>query len=187
MNNNRYVLGDPIGRGGFGVVYLALDATTSEHVAVKEMNIDGSDGKDEKVRREYDMLMNLRHPHVVAVKGFEVRNGKAYIYMEYMAGGAVEAMLTRFKVRLHESLIRRYARQALLGLAFLHSKNIVHRDVKPANMLVTLDGSCQTSAHVRQSQRTSPCSPPCTSLARFPIWPRRRYEGSARQRRTFGP
>ena len=145
MNNNRYVLGDPIGRGGFGVVYLALDATTSVHVAVKEMNIDGSDGKDEKVRREYDMLMNLRHPHVVAVKGFEVRNGKAYIYMEYMAGGAVEAMLTRFKFRLHESLIRRYARQALLGLAFLHSKNIVHRDVKPANMLVTLDGTLKLS------------------------------------------
>ena len=124
-----------------------MDVLTSEHVAVKEMPCEGEVNTLANIKSEFDMLVSLQHPHVVGVKGFDVleEEGKAYIYLEWMPGGSVSGMLSTFKYRLHEGLIRRYVRQALLGLAYLHSNGVVHRDIKPANMLVALDGTLKLS------------------------------------------
>jgi serine/threonine protein kinase len=144
LTSTRYVLGKPIGRGGFGTVFLGMDVVTSEHVAVKEIPV-GSDDMLASSRSEFDLLTRLQHPNVVKVRGFDVQNDKAYIFMEWMPGGSVHGMITSFKFRLHESLIQRYVKQALEGLHYLHSQSIIHRDIKPANMLVTLDGTLKLS------------------------------------------
>eukprot|EP00759_Apiculatamorpha_spiralis_P047677 PhF_6_TR43324/c1_g1_i4/m.66219 len=142
VGSGRYVMGEKLGRGGFGTVYLGMDIMTAEHVAVKEINLETSDaGHVVAVRQEFDMLTKLKHQHVVGVRGFDVTKDNAYIYMEWMPGGSVQSMLSKFKFRLHENLVRRYTREALSGLAYLHSMHVVHRDIKPANMLVAQDGT----------------------------------------------
>ena len=136
-----YTLGACIGHGSFSKVYIGLHTLTGEHVAAKRIMLRNNP----TVQREFDLMTKLAHPHVVGVRDFDLLEDRAYIYMEYMPGGSVSGMLASFKFRLHEGLIRRYVRQALLGLAYLHSQGVVHRDIKPANMLVTLDGTLKLS------------------------------------------
>eukprot|EP00759_Apiculatamorpha_spiralis_P047674 PhF_6_TR43324/c1_g1_i1/m.66216 len=144
--SGRYVMGEKLGRGGFGTVYLGMDIVTAEHVAVKEVPVEASDlGAIDEIKKEFDMLTKLKHQHVVGVRGFDVTKDNAYIYMEWMPGGSVQSMLSKFKFRLHENLVRRYTREALSGLAYLHSMHVVHRDIKPANMLVAQDGTLKLS------------------------------------------
>jgi len=141
--SGRYVLGERIGKGGFGVVYLGLDLASGEHVAVKEMAAEGCDKAT--LESEFNMMVRLRHTHVVSVRSFELQDDKAYLCMEWMPGGSIAGMLSSFKYRLHEGLIRRYTRHATLGLAYLHKEGVVHRDIKPANMLVSMDGTLKLS------------------------------------------
>eukprot|EP00760_Papus_ankaliazontas_P004095 PhM_4_TR11690/c0_g1_i1/m.23729 len=146
-SNPRYVLGKRIGEGAFGAVHLGMDVTTSEHVAVKIISVHASPETIAKAEQEFLLLKKLEHEHIVRVKDFEVLpdKSKAYIYMEWMAGGSVQSTLSNFQFRLHELLIRRLTHQALLGLLFLHSNGVIHRDIKPANFLITNDGILKLS------------------------------------------
>ena len=139
---SRYVIGEQIGRGGYGVVHVGVDSTTAAQIAVKIIPVDSGSSDPQA---EYAMLLTLSHPHIVGVIGFDVRDSKAYLYMEWMPGGSVASVLHSFRFRLHETLARKYIRDALLGLVYLHSQAAVHRDIKPANMLVTMDGTLKLS------------------------------------------
>jgi len=147
LGSGRYVLGEQIGKGAFGVVYLGMDVSTAEHVAVKEMPIEDKNDLTSAaaLKAEFDNLVTLRHPNVVGVRGFDLCENKAYLYMEWMPGGSVSGMIAQFKFRLHEGLIRRYTRHVVLGLSYLHHHDVVHRDIKPGNMLVSRDGSVKLS------------------------------------------
>jgi serine/threonine protein kinase len=162
-------VGDPIGRGGFGTVYLGMDMTTARHVAVKEVTFARGEISMDQIKAEYELLSELRHPHIVEVLSFDIVADKACIYMEWMPGGSVHGMIQSFRFRLHERLIRRYIKQALLGLSFLHERGIVHRDIKPANMLVTLDGTLKLSDFGSCKTLTGKSST-ITSLAGTPVY-----------------
>eukprot|EP00759_Apiculatamorpha_spiralis_P042041 PhF_6_TR40380/c1_g7_i2/m.60137 len=99
----------------------------------------------QKVQEEYDILRRLRHSNVVAVHGIDVACDCAYIITEWMPGGSLSDMMKKMNSPLHENLIRHYTHNALSGLAFLHAHNVVHRDIKPGNMLVTLNGTLKLS------------------------------------------
>ncbi|CUG91698.1 protein kinase, putative [Bodo saltans] len=136
------VLDQVLGKGGFGVVYKAWDEEEGKHVACKEVKLI-ADNKAalQELYQEYSVLATLKHANVVKVLGFVVHQGHGRIFMEWVPSGSVQSVLQETKKGLREPIVRRYIREALQGLAYLHSRGIVHRDVKPGNMLLNGDGS----------------------------------------------
>ncbi|KAG8630056.1 hypothetical protein KVT40_001675 [Elsinoe batatas] len=152
--NLKYMKGAMIGQGSFGTVYLALHAITGELMALKQVEMPSSamntslDAKKnnmvEALKREIDLLRELKHPNIVQYLGSNSDDTHLNIFLEYVAGGSVATMLVNYG-SLPEPLISNFVRQILTGLAYLHSKDIIHRDIKGANILVDNHGSVKIS------------------------------------------
>lgn len=128
---DRYERLEYLGRGAFGVVHKGRHCRTGDLVAIKEMA--AAQGGELKV--EYDILVNLpRHPNIVKVLAFDVTKHHARLYLEWMAGGSLSDCIRRYPPT--EPLVKSYVRQMLSGLQFLHEHGIIHRDIKPRNMLI---------------------------------------------------
>lgn len=154
-DNIRYMKGALIGKGSFGSVYLALHAVTGELMAVKQVEIPAEDSGDttaiEKkknmlaaLKHEIGLLRELKHPNIVQYLGSNSDDSHLNIFLEYVPGGSVATMLVNYGP-LGESLISNFVRQILTGLAYLHSKDIIHRDIKGANILVDIKGAVKIS------------------------------------------
>lgn len=152
-DNVKWMQGALIGQGSFGSVYLALHSVTGELMAVKQVDMPSKavnevDKRKENMvaalRREIDLLRTLNHPHIVQYLGSNCKDDKFNIFLEYVAGGSVAAMLNSYG-KLKEPLIRNFVRQILDGLSYLHSKDIIHRDIKGANVLVDNKGNIKIS------------------------------------------
>ena len=152
-DNVKWMQGALIGQGSFGSVFLALHAVTGELMAVKQVempskiNTDLDKRKESMVaamRREIDLLRTLNHPHIVQYLGSNSQDDKFNIFLEYVPGGSVATMLNVWG-KLKEPLIRNFVRQILSGLSYLHSKDIIHRDIKGANVLVDNKGNVKIS------------------------------------------
>ncbi|TYZ64318.1 hypothetical protein PybrP1_007535 [[Pythium] brassicae (nom. inval.)] len=133
--------GDSIGSGSYGTVYLARDERTGGLMAVKEILIeDENDADISSATKEVDLLRSLRDDHVVRYIGsyVDLEAKKLFIFTEWVPGGNLEQNRKRFGC--NESIVRRFTHQILLGVAYLHSKNIVHHDIKPSNILVDQHG-----------------------------------------------
>ncbi|KAI5056387.1 hypothetical protein GOP47_0028205 [Adiantum capillus-veneris] len=133
-----------LGSGSFGKVYKGIHRETGEFCAIKEVEFIRDDLKSQEsakqLTQEILLLSSLRHPNIVHYKGSETVGGNLYIYLELVSGGSIYKLYQEF-TRLQEPVIRRYTRQILQGLYFLHSKHTVHRDIKGANILVDQDGT----------------------------------------------
>ncbi|KAL4070870.1 kinase-like domain-containing protein [Scleroderma citrinum] len=149
----KWVRGELIGKGTYGRVYLALNATTGEMIAVKQVEIpttasDKSDSRQtnfvQALKMESETLKDLDHPHIVAYLGFEETPSFLSIFLEYVPGGSVGSCL-RDHGKFDEYVTRSFTAQILEGLAYLHSKNIIHRDLKADNILVEKTGICKIS------------------------------------------
>jgi len=149
----RYMKGAMIGQGSFGTDYLALHAITGELMALKQVEMPSSSGTSldakknnmvEALKREIDLLRELKHPNIVQYLGSNSDDTHLNIFLEYVAGGSVATMLVNYG-SLPEALISNFVRQILTGLAYLHSKEIIHRDIKGANILVDNHGSVKIS------------------------------------------
>ncbi|RHY06437.1 hypothetical protein DYB36_006404 [Aphanomyces astaci] len=141
----KWKRGELIGEGTFGKVFKALNSCTGELFAVKQIQVP-RDKKHEheskmlaKLGEEITLMKELRHEHIVRYKGTDRDAHFFYIFMEYVPGGSIASMLTHYDV-FNLDLIRKFTRQILLGVEYLHSKNIIHRDVKGANVLVNEQG-----------------------------------------------
>jgi tetratricopeptide (TPR) repeat protein len=145
---NRYVLGDVLGAGSTGTVYRAFDHLTNEDVALKQVSLPlgelvGDDFKVETSRRvalshEFETLAGLHHPHIVKVLDYgfdELR--QPFFTMELLEDARDLFTATR---HLPEADIVELLVQALQALAYIHRHGILHRDLKPTNILVTPDG-----------------------------------------------
>uniref|UniRef100_A0A8C6LFK1 non-specific serine/threonine protein kinase n=1 Tax=Nothobranchius furzeri TaxID=105023 RepID=A0A8C6LFK1_NOTFU len=130
-----------IGHGSFGAVYFANDIRTSEVVAIKKMSYSGkqSNEKWQDIIKEVKFLQKLRHPNTVEYRGCYLREHTAWLVMEYCLGSASD-LLEVHKKPLQEVEIAAITHGALQGLVYLHSHNMIHRDVKAGNILLTEPG-----------------------------------------------
>ncbi|XP_053188263.1 serine/threonine-protein kinase TAO1 isoform X1 [Scomber japonicus] len=130
-----------IGHGSFGAVYFARDVRTNEVVAIKKMSYNGkqSNEKWQDIIKEVKFLQRIRHPNSIEYKGCYLREHTAWLVMEYCLGSASD-LLEVHKKPLQEVEIAAITHGALQGLAYLHSHNMIHRDVKAGNILLTEPG-----------------------------------------------
>ncbi|XP_061567513.1 mitogen-activated protein kinase kinase kinase 3 isoform X2 [Cololabis saira] len=132
--------GKLLGQGAFGQVYLCYDVDTGRELAAKQVQFDpGSPETSKEVSAlecEIQLLKNLHHERIVQYYGsLRDHNEKTLtIFMEYMPGGSVKDQLKAYGA-LTENVTRKYTRQILEGMSYLHSNMIVHRDIKGANIL----------------------------------------------------
>ncbi|KAJ4955397.1 hypothetical protein NE237_012180 [Protea cynaroides] len=140
---SRWKKGKLLGRGTFGHVYVGFNSESGEMCAMKEVVLFSDDAKSKEsakqLGQEIALLSRLRHPNIVEYYGTETVDDKLYIYLEYVSGGSIYKLLQEYG-QLGEHAIRSYTQQILSGLAFLHAKNTVHRDIKGANILVDPNG-----------------------------------------------
>ncbi|OEL13278.1 Mitogen-activated protein kinase kinase kinase YODA [Dichanthelium oligosanthes] len=140
---SRWKKGKLIGRGTFGHVYVGFNSDSGEMCAMKEVTLFLDDPKSKEsakqLGQEISLLSRLRHPNIVQYYGSEMVDDKLYIYLEYVSGGSIHKLLQEYG-QLGEPAIRSYTQQILSGLAYLHAKNTVHRDIKGANILVDPSG-----------------------------------------------
>lgn len=139
--SGRYRLEAKLGSGGMSTVYLARDTTLDRPVAVKVMHREMSEQADqlERFRQEARAVAKLSHPNVVAVIDAGEDGGYPYIVFEYVEGETLKARINRVgSLDVQEALA--YAIEIGRGLTVAHARNMVHRDIKPQNVLIDAEG-----------------------------------------------
>ncbi len=138
---DRYRLDKKVGSGGMSSVYRAFDPTLERWVAIKMMHRDISTDPDqlERFRREARAVAQLSHPHVVTVIDAGEDDGTPYIVLEFVEGETLKDRIRR-EVRLPVSEAVAYAIEIGRALSCAHAHKLVHRDVKPQNVLIDPDG-----------------------------------------------
>lgn len=137
--------GAKIGQGSFGYVFLGLNGLTGELMAVKQVDITPGNGlMVDALKQEMTLLRELNHENIVRYLGSSSDSTKMNIFLEYIPGGSVNTMLKMYGV-FEEPLAKSFARQVLVGLKYLHSKDIIHRDIKGANILIDNNGIVKIS------------------------------------------
>jgi predicted Ser/Thr protein kinase len=137
---SRYEIQRLIARGGMGRVYLAQDPNTSRQVVVKLMDatLESSDVRD-RFAREARSLASLSHPGIVRIYDYGNFQDSPFIVMEYIRGDTLEEKIKqRAPLSVPQKL--RLMSEVCAGLAHAHASGIIHRDVKPANLIVDQDG-----------------------------------------------
>ncbi len=142
----RFRLEEKVGSGGMSSVYRAFDPTLERHVAIKMMHRDISDDADqlERFRREARAVAQLNHPHVVTVIDAGEDDGNPYIVFEYVEGETLKDRIRRLG-RLPVAEAVAYAVEIGRALECAHSHMLVHRDVKPQNVLIDPDGRAKVT------------------------------------------
>ncbi|EOA33623.1 hypothetical protein CARUB_v10019794mg [Capsella rubella] len=136
----KYEFLNELGKGSYGSVYKARDLKTSEIVAVKVISLTEGEEGYEEIRGEIEMLQQCNHPNVVRYLGSYQGEDYLWIVMEYCGGGSVADLMNVTEEALEEYQIAYICREALKGLAYLHSIYKVHRDIKGGNILLTEQG-----------------------------------------------
>ena len=144
--SGRYRLESKLGSGGMSTVYLARDETLQRWVAVKVMHREMSDQPDqiERFRREARAVAQLSHPNVVAVIDAGEDGGYPYIVFEYVEGETLKQRIDRLG-RLPIVEAAAYGIEVGRGLAVAHAHRLVHRDVKPQNVLIDPEGRAKVT------------------------------------------
>src|SRR5437763_8943587 len=135
--NGRYRLDRQIGQGGFARVFLSTDLRLRRLVAIKVLNPELNEDEDLLARfeREAQSIADLDHPNILGVHDYGEADGAVYLVMPYIAGGALHDRL-RAEKRLSPRQAGGYLRQIAGALDYAHRRGIVHRDIKPQNMLL---------------------------------------------------
>jgi len=136
--------GTVLGTGAYSTCYQARDVETGTLMAAKQISFcRNSDEEQDKVeqliREEVLLISKLQHPHVVRMYGAIQEGSHINVFVEWMPGGSISSLLDKHGA-FTEAVSLRYLHQMLLGLDYLHSNGILHRDLKGANLLVDTSG-----------------------------------------------
>ena len=139
--SGRYKLEAKLGSGGMSTVYLARDTTLDRSVAVKVMHREMSEQEDQlqRFRQEARAVAKLSHPNVVAVIDAGEDGGHPYIVFEYVEGETLKQRINRVGALDPQEALA-YAIEIARGLTVAHNRNMVHRDIKPQNVLIDSEG-----------------------------------------------
>lgn len=137
----RYKILKKLGSGGMATVYLAIDRNTNKEVAIKILHPQYLEDKEvlERFYREIEMCKVLEHPCIVKVLDHGKEDDYVYMVMEYVKGKDLKKILEERKI-LPISMAIEIVKRVAEALAYANSKNIVHRDIKPQNIMITNDG-----------------------------------------------
>jgi serine/threonine protein kinase/Tol biopolymer transport system component len=136
-----YAILSPVGAGGMGEVYRARDTRLDRDVAIKALPEHLSSDADRLARfqREARVLASLNHPNIAAIHGIEEANGQQYLVLEYIEGETLDERLSRGPLPLDDAI--EIAVCIAGALESVHEKGVIHRDLKPGNVMVTADGT----------------------------------------------
>ncbi|GFP92560.1 serine/threonine-protein kinase sepa [Phtheirospermum japonicum] len=140
--DNKYMLGDEIGKGAYGRVYKGLDLENGDFVAIKQVSLENIAQEDLNIiMQEIDLLKNLNHKNIVKYLGSLKTKSHLHIILEYVENGSLANIIKPNKFGpFPESLVAVYIAQVLEGLVYLHEQGVIHRDIKGANILTTKEG-----------------------------------------------
>ena len=144
--NGRYRLDSQVGAGGMSTVYKAFDITLERPVAIKLLHREIAADSDqiERFRREARAVAQLSHPHIVTVIDAGEDDGRPYIVFEFVAGETLKERIKRLgRLPIAEAVA--YAIEIARALGAAHQRNIVHRDVKPQNVLIDEEGRAKVT------------------------------------------
>ena len=132
--------GSNLGEGTYGVVYKARDRNTNEIVALKRIRLEVEDeGIPSTALREISLLRELTHRNIVDLKDCVQEDGRLYLVFEFLDKDLKKYMESCSGL-LSPALVKSYLFQCCRGLSYCHSRGVMHRDLKPQNLLVTRDG-----------------------------------------------
>eukprot|EP00667_Euglena_gracilis_P001716 EG_transcript_1717 len=141
QNTKWFISNRRLGMGSFGTVYLGMNIAGAL-VAVKQMPVGKKMAEVDAMLKEITVLSQLEHPNIVSYLGSQIVMSQLVIVMEFAPGGTLADIIADFSA-LEMSVVACYAHDTLKGLRYLHSNQIIHRDVKPLNVLVQRNGACK--------------------------------------------
>jgi len=133
-----YELIHRIGKGSYGIVYKARNKQTSEIVAIKIIQLEK--GEMAEVKNEINIMRDIEHPNIIKYCGSYMHNDDLWIVMEFCGGGSAMDLYALTDEPLSEEQIAYVCKETLKGLSHMHSHRKIHRDIKGANILFTVDG-----------------------------------------------
>lgn len=153
QNSFQIGRGQLIGKGSYGRVYLGMNLTTGDFLAVKQVEVNQKAAGQDKDKmkemvaaldQEIDTMQHLEHPNIVQYLGCERKEYSITIFLEYISGGSIGSCYRKHG-KFEENLVSSLTKQTLEGLAYLHHEGVLHRDLKADNILLDIDGTCKIS------------------------------------------
>lgn len=145
-NIGRYKVVEELGKGAMGVVYKATDPNIGRTVALKTMRLDvhglAHDEMLGRFRNEARAAGTLNHPNIVTIYDAGEHDGVFYIAMEFIEGRSLQDLLNERRAISVEQVLS-ITRQVCAGLDYAHQHGVIHRDVKPANIMITANGTAK--------------------------------------------
>src|SRR5215472_5156149 len=158
-----YEINSPLGEGGMGVVFRALDTKLHREVALKLLPDHFADDPERLARfqREAQVLASLNHPNIAQIHGLDDSTAQTCIVMELVEGETLQDRLKRGSIPVDESL--RIAKQIAEGVEAAHERGVIHRDLKPANIKIAPGGKVKVLDFGLAAVRESEASPSAAS------------------------
>ncbi|EME42930.1 hypothetical protein DOTSEDRAFT_72386 [Dothistroma septosporum NZE10] len=166
---DEYQMLEELGSGSFGTVYRALHKPTGDHVAIKHIDLEGSDDDIREIQQEISLLATCSSEYVTRYRASFVKGVKLWIVMEYLGGGSCLDLLKPSPKGMDERYIVIIMRELLKGLDYLHNTGKIHRDIKAANILLSESGQVKIADFGVAAQLTNIKSQRLTFVG-TPFW-----------------
>ncbi len=135
----KYKIESLVARGGMGAVYLAVHPDLKRKVVIKKLSLRGDSSATERFKREAKILLDLQNPNIVHLHDYFREGSSQYLVLEFVDGMSLDALLKR-KKSFSGVMALLVVYEVSLGLKFAHDRGIVHRDIKPGNILISRRG-----------------------------------------------